>query len=184
MLFLSVQAAAPASDANGAMMALLAIAGVALAWFGARTLMQRMRAARTDAVVHGDFAAFALEALVNAAKLDGRFSEPERAAIVAALDEITGGAFDAAQVDVAHGRASLSKGALIDYLGQKSSALSHAQKLQFLKALLRVFIADGVFDETEHHALVEYTAAIGFDRPTAAERLRGLMGAMTRDQIT
>ena len=45
---------------------------------------------------------------------------------------------------------------------------------------MTVFVADGKFDEIEHAALVDYTAAVGFDRQGAPEMLRGFVrGSIT-----
>jgi hypothetical protein len=56
--------------------------------------------------------------------------------------------------------------------------------MALLKALLSVFTADGSFDETEHAALVDYTAAVGFDRQSAPEILRGISRDFARGTIT
>ncbi|HCK83590.1 MAG TPA: hypothetical protein DHW63_03465 [Hyphomonadaceae bacterium] len=146
--------------------------------------LRRLRAGKTERVVHGAFDEYALAALVNAAKLDGRVADAERAAILAAMREIAGASFATGAVDAAFASAALSKGELVDYLATRASKLSHAQKTALLKALLAVFVADGRFDEAEHHALVDYTAAIGFDRKSAPERLRGLVGDMVKERIS
>lgn len=186
MLFLGVQSANSAAPAEtgGVALALFVVVVAIVAWIGVRALLRRMRAGKADAVVHGDFAAFALEALANAAKLDGRASDPERAAIAQAMREIAGAQFDGSRVERALSSAMLGKEELVAYLAEKGRAFTHAQKVQFLKALLSVFVADGRFEENEHHALVEYTAAIGFDRKGAPERLRGLLSDMAKDRIT
>ena len=160
------------------------LAATALAWIGLRALVRRLRAARTERAVHGAFAEYALAALVNAAKLDGRVAEAERAGILAQMREIAGAGFEAAAIDAGFAGAALSKEELVAYLGVRADKFTHAQKTALLKALLVVFVADGRFDETEHHALVEYTAAIGFDRKSAPERLRGLVGDMVKERIT
>lgn len=176
-------ALAAASPGSGALAVLVLIA-VVLAWIGLRALVRRLRAGKTERVVHGAFDEYALAALVNAAKLDGRVAEAERAAILAAMREIAGASFAASALDAAFASAALSKGELVDYLATRASKFSHAQKTALLKALLSVFVADGRFDETEHHALVDYTAAIGFDRKSAPEQLRDLVKDMTGDRIT
>jgi uncharacterized membrane protein YebE (DUF533 family) len=179
----TANAGAPA-EGGGTALALFVVIVAVIVWIGMRVLLRRMRAGKADAVVHGDFAAFALEALANAAKLDGRASDPERAAIAQAMREIAGADFDASRVQSALSSAMLGKDELVAYLAEKGRAFTHAQKVQFLKALLAVFVADGRFEENEHHALVEYTAAIGFDRQSAPQRLRGLLSDMAKDRIT
>jgi tellurite resistance protein len=100
------------------------------------------------------------------------------------MAEIAGGGFDAALVGVAFTRAQLSKDELVAYLAERARAFTRAQKVSLLKALLGVFVADGRFDETEHAALVDYTAAIGFDRQSAPEMLRGIARDFSRGNIT
>lgn len=148
-------------------MALLVLIVAIVAWFGLRSFVRSLRARKTEAAVHGSFNDFALQALVNAAKIDGRVSDTERAAIGNAAKELGGGDVDAAFVN-----AKLTKNELVAYLSSKSHGFTHDQKQWLLKSLLAVFVADGVFDETEHAALVDYTAAIGFDRSTAPDMLR------------
>lgn len=170
----ALQAAPAAADpppAN-APLALLILLVAAAGWFGLRTLVRGMRAGKADSAVRGSFNDFAREALINAAKIDGRIDERERAAIGAALSEL-GVNLD---LTAAFAAARLSKGELIAYLRSKGGAFSRDQKVWLLKALLSVFIADGRFDETEHAALVDYTAAIGFDRQSAPSMLREFVG--------
>ena len=81
-------------------------------------------------------------------------------------------------------QAQLSKDELVAYLAAKANAFTREQKTALLKALLGVFAADGRFDETEHAALVDYTAAVGFDRKSAPEMLRGLTRDFARGTIT
>ena len=178
------QAALEATAAGGGALAVLVLIAAVLAWLGLRMAFRRLRAGKTERVVHGAFDEYALAALVNAAKLDGRVADAERAAILAAMREIAGASFATGAVDAAFASAALSKGELVDYLATRASKLSHAQKTALLKALLAVFVADGRFDEAEHHALVDYTAAIGFDRKSAPERLRGLVGDMVKERIS
>lgn len=168
----------------GGALAVLVLIAIVLAWLGLRMAFRRLRAGKTERVVHGAFDEYALAALVNAAKLDGRVAEAERAAILSAMHEIAGASFAADAVEAAFAGAALSKGELVDYLATRGSKLSHSQKTALLKALLSVFVADGRFDEAEHHALVDYTAAIGFDRKSAPERLRGLVGDMVKERIS
>jgi|CXWL01.1.fsa_nt_gi uncharacterized tellurite resistance protein B-like protein len=187
MLFLSSAVETPPTTtaaADGTALALLVFIAAIAAWLGIRALVRRIRAGKTEAVVHGSFAEYALEALVNAAKLDGRVAQAERAAIAAAMREIAGAAFEASAVDAVFARTALTKDELVAYLAAKSVAFSNAQKMSLLKALLAVFVADGRFDETEHHALVEYTAAVGFDRQSAPAMLAGLSRDFARGRIT
>lgn len=172
------------TSGNGMALALVVLLAVVLGWFVLRMGVRRMRASSAEAVVHGSYDVFVLEALANAAKLDGRVTAAERAAIVVSIREACGSEASPAQVDDALGRAMLTKEALVAYLEEHASAFNQEQKVRFLKALLSVLVADGQFDETEHHALVDYTAAIGFDRQSAPQRLRGLISDMARDRIT
>ena len=59
--------------------------------------------------------------------------------------------------------AGLNKDELVAFLAARSRQFTRDQKVGLLKALMSVFVADGKFDETEHAALMEYTAAIGFE---------------------
>jgi uncharacterized membrane protein YebE (DUF533 family) len=183
---ITLAAAADAAGAGGssnAPLALLLMIAAVAGWFAARAVFRRLGAGRTEAVVRGNFEDFAREALVNAAKIDGRVAPQERTAIAAALGEIAGAAPDAAAIDASFAKARLSKGELIAYLRVRSHAFSREQKMALLKALLSVFVADGVFDESEHAALVDYTEAIGFDRQGALETLRGLSQRLARGNI-
>ncbi|MBS0386560.1 MAG: TerB family tellurite resistance protein, partial [Proteobacteria bacterium] len=116
-------------------------------------------------------------------KLDGRVDAREGEAILSASRE-SGAARDPAALDAAFANAQLSKGELIAYLQAKSRAFTRDQKVWLLKALLAVFVSDGRFDESEHAALVDYTAAIGFDRESAPNVLRNLSRQFTRGSIT
>jgi uncharacterized membrane protein YebE (DUF533 family) len=162
---------------------LLALLAAAAAWMVWRVLMHRLRAAKAEAIVHDDFVAFALHALASAARIDGEVGSAERDAIGAAVREISGKPMESARVDAALSGSQLSKQELLAYLEEHSDRLSHEQKVGFLRALLSVFVADGRFDEGEHQALVEFTAAIGFDRQTAPGRLRGLLSDMARGRV-
>ena len=180
----AAQSSLDASAAGGGALAVLVLIAAVLAWLGLRAALRRLRAGKTERAVHGAFDEYALAALVNAAKLDGRVAEAERAAILSAMREIAAAGFAASAVDAAFAGAGLAKAELVDYLAERAPRFSHAQKTALLKALLAVFVADGRFDESEHHALVEYTAAIGFDRKSAPERLRGLVGDMVKERIS
>jgi uncharacterized membrane protein YebE (DUF533 family) len=172
------------SEGGGAVLALFVLVVTLAAWFGMRTMVRGMRARKTEAAVGGNFADYALEALVNAAKIDGRVNDEERRAIARAMAEIGGAGFDAQRVEAAFTSAKLTKNELVAYLGARSRAFSRDQKVALLKALLSVFVADGRFDETEHGALIDYTAAVGFDRQSAPDMLRGLGRDFTRGNIT
>ena len=170
-------------SSGNAPLALLILILAIMAWFGLRALVRAMRAGKTEAAVHGSFNVYAREALINAAKVDGRVDTRERAAIGAALKEI-GVALDEKGLDAAFAAARLSKDELIAYLRAKSGAFNREQKVWLLKVLMSVFVADGHFDEAEHAALVDYTAAVGFDRQSAPDMLRGLSRQFTRGNIT
>ncbi len=162
---------------------MLVLIAAGLAWLGLRLVIRRLRAGKAERVVHGAFDEFALAALVNAAKLDGRVAEAERAAILSAMRDIAGAGFTASAVDAAFVGVGLAKAELVAYLAERAPRFSHTQKTTLLKALLAVFVADGRFDEAEHQALVDYTAAIGFDRQSAPELLQGLIGDMIKERI-
>lgn len=172
-----------AAPPGNAPLALLALIVVIVGWFGMRSLVRGLRARRTEAVVRGSFNDFAREALVNAAKIDGRVAPAERTAIAAALAEITGAAPDTPALDASFASARLSKDELVAYLSTKSAVFTRDQKAGLLKALLSVFVADGAFDEVEHAALVDYTEAIGFDRQSAPDILRSLTQHLKRGNI-
>jgi uncharacterized membrane protein YebE (DUF533 family) len=174
---------APAGDGGAALALLVLIAAVA-AWIGLRTLVRNLRARKTEKTVGGDFVEYVLESLVNAAKLDGRVNESERRAIVLAMREIAGEAFEAIRVDAAFERARLNKDELVAYLASKAQTFTRDQKAALIKALLSVFVSDGRFEESEHGALIDYTEAIGFDRQGAPEMLRRLSRDMVRGNIT
>lgn len=187
MLFAAAASEAPGAQAEaggGGALAVLILIAIILSWIGLRALVRRARAGKAERVVHGAFPEFALQALVNAAKLDGRIAEAERAAIKTAMRDLAGAEFDLAKVDTALSAAKLSKAELVDYLASSAAPFTTAQKTALLKALLGVFVADKRFDEVEHQALVEYTAAIGFDRTGAPGRLRGLLSDMAHGRIT
>lgn len=177
MIFVLTQAAAdvaPQESSNGgAVVALfLIIAAVAL-WIAFRAFIRGLQAKKTEAATGGDFTGYALQALVNAAKLDGRVNDEEKRAITIAMREIGGEAFEAVKVEEAFARPGLNKDELISFLAARSRAFTRDQKVALLKALMAVFVSDGKFEETEHSALIDYTAAIGFDRQGVPEMLRG-----------
>lgn len=183
-MFLAQSTADPApSGAGNSALLLLILIAVIFGWLALRATFRRIGAQRTQAVVHDAFQEFALVALVNAAQLDGRVTDNERAAIVQAMREIAGPSFDAARVEQPP-KSGLTKNELVAYLEERGRVFSNDQKVKFLKALLGVFVADGRFDEVEHRALVDYTAAVGFDRQAAPNRLRTLLSDMARDRIT
>lgn len=184
MIWLSTAGGAPATEAGGAPIALFVIIVAIVAWFGLRALVRGLRAGKTAAAIGADFRSYAMEALANAANIDGRVNDAERGAIAQAMRELTGAAVEAASVDAALASAKLSKDELVAYLADRSAAFSRSQKTALLRALLSVFVADGKFDETEHAALVDYTAAVGFDRQSAPEMLRRLSRDFVRGSIT
>ncbi len=163
---------APEAGGGGAVLALFILVAAVVAWFALRGFVRGLRARKAEAAVGADFEAYALEALTNAAKIDGRVNDQERLAIARAMTDLAGAGFDAARVDAAFASARLSKNELVAYLAARSRAFSSEQKVALLKALLSVFVADGAFDEDEHSALLDYTAAVGFDRQSAPGMLR------------
>ena len=182
LLQFAASAAAPAQDQTtmlviGAMLAALA------AWLGGVSLTRLLRARKAQAATGGRYGDFVLEALVNAAKIDGRVNQAERAAIAAALAEATGSAIDPPVLENSFAHARLSKDELVAYLAAQASRFTHQQKVSLLKALLAVFVADNQFNESEHAALIDYTEAVGFDRQSAPQMLRGLEGDLRRGNI-
>ncbi|MGE0742236.1 MAG: TerB family tellurite resistance protein [Hyphomonadaceae bacterium] len=173
---------APPQSGNGALALFVLVIAIA-AWLGLRSLVRGLRAGKTQAKIGADFRDYALAALVNAAKIDGRVNAQEKDAIARAMTEL-GGPVEGDAVEQAFAAASLSKDELVAYLAAKSGVFGREQKVALLKALMSVFVADGKFDETEHAALVEYTAAVGFDRQSAPDMLRGLARDFQRGTIT
>jgi uncharacterized tellurite resistance protein B-like protein len=173
-----------ADGGGGAALALFILIAAVAGWIGLRQFIRGLRARKTQSAVGDDFAKYALEVLVNAAKIDGRVTAPEPTAIADAMRELAGAAFDAAAVAPALSAAQLTKDELVAYLAAKSAKFSREQKTALLKALLSVFVADGRFDEIEHAALVDYTAAVGFDRRSAPDMLRGIARDFQRGRIT
>ena len=115
-------AGAPGQGAGSALALLVLIVAVAV-WLGARSLIRRIRAGRTEAVVHGDFASFSLYALANAAQIDRRIGGAERGAVIDAMQEIAGKGFEVSRVDAALAAAQLSKDDLIAYLSERAGVL-------------------------------------------------------------
>lgn len=176
---LAAPAEPPPPTGNAPLAILVLIVAVAL-FLGARTLIANLRANKTKAAVGDSFAGYALEVLVNAAKIDGRVNDSEQQAIAAAMSDIGGARVELAAVKSAFANAKLSKDELVAYLEMKAGSFSREQKTALLKALMSVFVADGRFDETEHAALVDYTTAVGFDRGRAPDLLRSFMrGSIT-----
>lgn len=174
----------PAANGGGPALALIILIAAAIGWIAVRQLVRGLRAQRTQSAVGADFSKYALEALVNAAKIDGRMSEAEQTAIAAAMRELTAAEIDSSALASALAEARLTKDELVAYLAARSAQFSRAQKTALLKALLSVFSADGRFDEVEHAALVDYTAAVGFDRQSAPEMLRSIARDFQRGRIT
>lgn len=189
-LYITAMSSAPAAnplkgeDPAGAALALFLLVVLVAAWFALRTLVRSMRARKAARAVGASFTDFALEALVNAAKIDGRVNDDERSAVARAIGELAGPTYTREVVEAGFGRARLSKDELVAYLRARARLFSRDQKVALLKSLLSVFVADGRFDETEHAALVDYTEAIGFDRPSAPDLLRGLTRDFARGNIT
>jgi uncharacterized membrane protein YebE (DUF533 family) len=186
MLFASATIAdAPApEDAAGGALALFLLVVVGAAWLALRTFVRSLQARKAERTVGASFTDYALEALVNAAKVDGRVNDEERRAIARAIGELAGPTYTPQVVETAFAKARLSKDELVAYLASRSKNFSRDQKVALLKALLSVFVADGRFDEREHAALVDYTEAVGFDRKSAPDFLRGLTRDFARGNIT
>lgn len=190
MIALFASAAVPAGAATaetsngGTVLALFVIIVAVALWLALRAFIRGLRAHKTQSATGGDFTGYALQALVNAAKIDGRVNDAEKHAIVAAMREMAGEAFEAVKVEECFATARLNKDELVDFLSARSSTFTRDQKVALLKALMSVFVADGKFDEVEHAALMDYTAAIGFDRQSAPQMLRGLVGDFKRGSIT
>ena len=169
---------------GSAALALFVLLVAVLAWIGLRMLIRSLRSRKTEAAVGTSFSAFALQALVNAARIDGRVAEEEKRAILVAMRQIDGEAYEASNVESAFAGAGLSKAELVAYLSAHANKFTRDQKAALLKGLVSVFVSDGRFDEGEHAALVDYTTAIGFDRQGAVNTLRTLSGQMLRGNIT
>jgi len=175
---------APNNAAGEAALTTLVLLAVIVGWFSLRGMVRSLRARKTEAAVGGRFGEFALYALTNAARLDGRVSDAERVAIADALSDMPGAATDPAAVGRGLETARLSKDELVAYLAARAQVFTQDQKVALLKALLAVFAADGRFDESEHAALIDYTAAMGFDRQSAPDMLRGFARDFQRGSIT
>lgn len=177
-------AAAPASSALSGNTILAVFIFLVVAWISFRVVTRALRARKAKAAVGESFEDFVLEALANAAHIDGRLNPAERTAIVNAMRDIAGASLDEARVETTLAGARLSKAELVAYLASRAAVFSHEQKAVLLKALLAVFVADGAFDEVEHAALVDYTAAVGFDRKSAPQMLRRIASDFSRGNIT
>lgn len=184
LLMLSQAAADAPANGGGAVIALFVVIAAVALWIALRAFIRGLQAKKTEAATGGDFTGYALAALVNAAKIDGRVNDEEQRAIVLAMRELAGEAFEAVRVEETFATARLNKDELVAFLAARSRVFTRDQKVALLKALMSVFVADGKFDETEHAALMDYTAAIGFDRQSAPQMLRGLVGDLTRGNIT
>jgi uncharacterized membrane protein YebE (DUF533 family) len=182
----SALAAQPAAeqDSGGTVVALFIVIAAIAIWVALRAFIRGLRAHKTQSATGGDFVGYALEALVNAAKIDGRVNDAERRAIVIAMRDLAGEAFEALKVEECFATARLNKDELVAFLAARSRQFTRDQKVALLKALMSVFVADGKFDEVEHAALMDYTSAIGFDRQSAPQMLRGLVGDLKRGSIT
>jgi uncharacterized membrane protein YebE (DUF533 family) len=174
----------PEPDHGGTVVALFVIVAAVAMWVALRAFVRSLQARKTQAATGGDFTGYALQALVNAAKIDGKVNDAEKKAIVLAMRELAGAAFEAAKVEECFATARLNKDELVAFLAARSRAFTRDQKVALLKALMTVFVSDGRFDESEHAALVDYTAAVGFDRPGAPQMLRSLASDFKRGNIT
>lgn len=182
ILLFSTNASAGAAGAQP-MLGLIALLALAAVVWGVVVAVRLLRARKAETATSGRFEDYLLQALVNAAKIDGRVHEAERTAIAQSFAEATGEAIDLPALSRAFAEARLSKAELVAYLASRSRQFSQEQKVALLKALLSVFVADGQFNETEHEALIDYTAAMGFDRGSAPETLRRIGADMRRGSI-
>lgn len=164
--------------------AMIVFISITVVFIAFRTVSRALRAGKTASIVGANFADYAREALVNATKLDGGVSDEERAAVSQAVRELAGEPHDEAKLTQAFAAARLNKDELVAYLASRSQNFTNAQKTALLRALLAVFVSDGRFDEAEHAALLDYTAAVGFDRQSAPDMLRGLARDFNRGNIT
>jgi uncharacterized membrane protein YebE (DUF533 family) len=181
----AAEAAPPAEpDSGSTVLALFVIIAAVALWVALRAFIRGLRARKTQTATGGDFTGYALQALVNAAKIDGRVNDAEKRAITIAMRELAGEAFEAVKVEECFAGAGLNKDELVAFLASRSRQFTRDQKVALLKALMSVFVADGKFDEVEHGALMDYTAAIGFDRQSAPQMLRGLVSDFKRGSIT
>lgn len=170
-------------DPAGTALAFFIVVVAIIGWLALRRFVRSLRAARARAVVGEAFPAFAREALINAAKIDGRVNEAERVAVARALGEAAGTEPEPAALAKAFEDARLTKDELVAYLAASAARFRREEKVALIKGLLSVFAIDGRFDEAEHAALLDYTAAIGFDRQSAPEMLRGLARDLRRGAI-
>lgn len=188
MIEFAAAAAAPVGGATpadaSAILALFVIVVILGGVFALRTFIRSLQARKAERAVGASFTDYALEALVNAAKIDGRINDDERRVVARAIGELAGPTYNAKVVEAAFSKATLNKAELVAYLAQRSKVFSREQKTALLKALLSVFVADGRFDEAEHAALVDYTEAVGFDRKAAPDMLRGIARDFTKGNIT
>src|SRR5262249_12363612 len=122
--------------AGSAALALFVLLVVAAAWIGLRMMVRSLRSRKAESAVGKDFQACAIQALVNAARTDGRVAEEERRAILVTMRQLEGEAFEAAQVEAAFAQAQLSKGELVAYLRQHAHEFSRDQKAALLRGLL------------------------------------------------
>lgn len=154
---------------------LLALALAALAyWFGATTMQQKRRADETAQVVGGDYGQYLLEVLANAANIDARVEEAERAAIVRVMSE-AGAPVARDKVDDALAKARLSKEQLLAYLRERSGAFTEEQKLTLLRGVLAVANADGQFVQREQEIYQRYIEAVGVRRQSAPVTVQSLL---------
>lgn len=183
LVFAAASTPAAAGGDNRAMLAIGLLIALVAGWLGFVSLVRILRARKAEAATGGRYGDYVLQALVNAARIDGRVTEPERAAIAQAYAEATGAPVEPDMIEAAFAGAKLSKDELVAYLAARADQFSHAQKVGLLRALLTVFVADGHFDEAEHGALIDYTAAVGFDRGSAPQMLRSVAASIKRGNI-
>ena len=183
LIHFAAASSAAAPDGDRTMLAIGVLLALGAGWLGFVSLVRILRARKAAAATGGRYGDYVLEALVNAAKVDGRITDGERTAIAQALADATGEAITPETLDSAFANAKLSKAELVAYLAANAGQFSHDQKIGLLKALLAVFVADGHFNEAEHGALIDYTAAVGFDRGSAPQMLRSAAADLRRGNI-
>lgn len=183
LLFAAASTPAAAAGDSRAMLAIGLLIALVAGWLGFVSLVRLLRARKAQAATGGRYGDYVLQALVNAAKIDGRITDAERGAIAQAYGEATGAPVEPDLIEGAFAHAKLSKDELVAYLAAGAGQFTYPQKVGLLRALLTVFVADGHFDEAEHGALIDYTAAVGFDRGSAPQMLQSVAASIKRGNI-
>ncbi|MGE0046378.1 MAG: TerB family tellurite resistance protein [Hyphomonadaceae bacterium] len=108
------------------------------------------------------FADFLLQALVNAARVDGEAADGEIDAIVTAMSAARGAPVSAEEVRAAIAGATLTREDLVAYLTKHGRRFTKEERTKLLRDLLSVIAADGRFETAERDALMAYIEAVGF----------------------